>query len=321
MSGLVSPAEQDLIRLAVEAAGLPSSGFSCTQLRQAAVNVTCLIRFADGERYIARIYRWPFEGRDDLDRPTKELWLSQVLRQHDIPAAQVLSQVETDDGVAVVRTFLPGEPLGDLPEIYDDAWWATGQSLARVHRIQIGDGRSGVISGREVRPFPEGSWGHWQLANAVAHSEEVAGRGEYDVDPVLVRRVYQRALPLFDERPVRLLHNDPHAWNVLVAKDGADWRCTGWLDWEFAWAGDPDWDLARLDIFRLRDIGPTPSSFYDGYGSGPVPVVSELYEFAIMLWMSNQAATGDRVLLPTYERAHRFLLHARSVLAKLEDKV
>lgn len=312
---------EHLIPLALEAAGLPTSGFDFEPLGRQVINVTYVVRFDNGDRYVVRIYRWPFEGPDELDRPTKEAWLSEVLYQHGIPAARVLSKVETTDGIAVVRTYLRGDPLGDLPEMYDDAWRAVGESLARVHRIEVGDGTAGVIHGREVKPFSEGSWGRWQLANAVTHCEEVISRGEYRVDADQVRTIYERAVPLLDERPVRLLHNDPHAWNVLVAKDDNGWRCTGWVDWEFAWTGDPAWDLARLDIFRSKDIGPTPASFYEGYGSEPVPVVSELYEFAIMLWMSNQAATGDQVLAPTYERAHRHLRQAPSVLAHLEAAV
>jgi aminoglycoside phosphotransferase (APT) family kinase protein len=55
-------------------------------------------------------------------------------------------------------------------------------------------------------------------------------------------------VPLLDSRPVRLLHNDSHPWNILVDSVCGDWRVTGWLDWEFAWSGDPAWDIARLDI-------------------------------------------------------------------------
>ncbi|GAB3414857.1 phosphotransferase family protein [Flindersiella endophytica] len=309
------------IDLVLRAAGLPTDGYTSTPLGPLLVNATYLIQFDAGDRYVARIYRWPFDGPDDLDRAAKEMWLSDLLRRYGIPAPRVLTKVETDDGTAVLCSFLPGQTLGDLSEINDGAWRTVGESLARVHEIQVGDGSAGVIVGSRVRPFSEGSWGGWQLANALAHSEQVARHGEYDIDPDRVGALYQRAVTLFDERPVRLLHNDPHAWNVLVDCEPAGWRCTGWLDWEFAWAGDPAWDLARLDIFRLKDIGPTPLSFYEGYAAGPAPIVSELYEFAILLWMANQAATGDQTLLPTYRRAHRHLLRAPAVLANLEQLV
>lgn len=310
-----------LISSVVEAAGLSSRAYSCMPLGAAVVNTTNLLQFDNGDRYVLRIYRWPFDGPDDLDRANKEIWISELLRNRGIPAAHTLAKIETDAGSAVLRTFLPGNPLGDLPAIRSEPWRAVGESLAEIHDIEIGDGQAGVITGNKVRPFIEGNWGRWQVANAIAHCEQVARRGTYDIDPDRVHTLYQRAAPLFDNRPIRLLHNDPHAWNVLVAMNAGRWRCTGWLDWEFAWTGDPAWDLARLDIFRTKDIGPTPDSLYAGYGAGPAPIVSDLYELAIMLWMSNQAATGDQTLLPTYRRAHRFLLQAPAVLTHIEHLV
>jgi hypothetical protein len=80
-----------------------------------------VVRSANDDRFIVRIYRWPFDVPDELDRPTKEVWLSSLLHQHGIPAARVLLKVESHDETAVVLTFLPGLPLGDLPEKYDDA--------------------------------------------------------------------------------------------------------------------------------------------------------------------------------------------------------
>ncbi len=310
---------EEFIPIALAVADLPTDNFTVEPLGRQAVNATYMIRFPSDDRYIVRLYRWPFDGSDELDRPTKEAWLADVLQHHGIPAARVLARVETPAGTTVVLTYLPGVPLGDLPEMYDDAWFSVGHALARVHGMQVSDGRAGVISGRRVRPFPEGSWGCWQLANAVAHCDRIVSRDEYQLDAGRVRAIFQKAVPLLDSRPVRLLHNDPHPWNVIVEQGNSGWTCTGWLDWEFAWAGDPAWDLARLDIFRSIDIGPTPASFYSGYGSGPAPVVSELYELAILLWMSNEAATGDQQLLPTYQRAHHYLQQAPVVLTHLED--
>lgn len=312
---------ESLVRSALQAAGLPASGFTCEPLGRQAVNATTLVRYDNEDRYIVRVYRWPFDVPDELDRPTKEVWLAGLLSEHGIPAARVLSRVDAEGQTAVVLTFLPGVPLGDLPEMYDDAWRDVGRTLAAVHAIQVGDGTAGMIAGREVRAFPEGSWGRWQLANAINHATRVASRGMYRLDVDRVESIFQRAVALFDARPVRLLHNDPHAWNVIVDQSGGRWRCIGWLDWEFAWAGDPAWDVTRLDIFRSKDIGPTPQSFYEGYGYDPGPIVGDLYELAILLWMSNEAATGDQIMTPTYRRAHHYLQQAPAVLSRLEQRL
>ena len=310
----------DIVRLAADAAGIAIRRFTATLVSGGAMNQTLIVCDEDGARYVLKEYRWPCDGPDDLDRPAKEAWLCDLVRAHGIPAARQLATVMAGNAVVVLREYLPGRLLGDVPVRFGSAWQSAGEMLARIHQIRLSpDGRAGMIAGRRVRPFAEGSWGRWQLANAAAQSRQVARRGRYDVDQERVRRVYHRAVPLLDSRPVRLLHNDPHPWNILVDAAEGRWHCTGWLDWEFAWTGDPAWDVARLDIFRLKDIGPTPAGFAMGYGSPRVPVVSDLYEFAIMLWMSNQEAAGDEVLGPTYHRAHQYLSGAGAVLSRLEQ--
>ena len=308
-----------MVRLAANAAGVTLGRFTASLVGRGSINRTLIVGGDDGARYVLKEYRWPFGGSEDLDRPGKEAWLSDLVRGHGVPAPRQLSRVLAGDAVLVLREYLPGRPLGDVPVTCAPAWRSAGAMLASIHQIQLRpEGMAGMIVGFAVRPFAAGSWGRWHLANAVEHSWKVARRGRYDVDPDRVRRLYTRAVPLLDSRQVRLLHNDPHPWNVLVDAAGGSWRCTGWLDWEFAWTGDPAWDVARFDIFRLRDIGPAPAAFGDGYGSPRVPLVSDLYEFAIMLWMSNQDAAGDHILLPSYRRAHEYLSAADAVLTRLE---
>lgn len=315
----VSRVEQ-FAELTAKAAGVAIRRFSTSLINHAGgTNRTWLVQADDGSQYVLREYRWPHTTPDDLDRPEKEAWLADLVRTHGVPAPRQLSRVPVDGGVVAMYEYLPGRLLGDIPVTCAAAWRSAGQILARIHRVRVSSGgRAGVIVGRDVLPFPEGSWGQWQRENALWHSELVARRGMYDVDPRRVRRLYARAVPLLDNRPVRLLHNDPHPWNILVDTVRGEWHVSGWLDWEFAWSGDPAWDIARLDIFRLNDIGPTPKAFTFGYGEPRIPVVSELYEFAIMLWMSNQDAAGDKLLRTTYLKAHQYLLQADAVLSQLE---
>ena len=269
-----------IVQLAADAAGITIKHFSTRLVASGTINRTMIVLGDDGSRNVLQEYRWPYQEPDDLNRPDKEAWLSDLARRRGIPAPRQLSRVTAGDAIVVLREYLPGHLLGDVPVTCASAWRSAGETLASIHQIRLGaDDRAGVIAGRRVRPFAEGSWGRWQLANAVEHSQPVAHRGRYHIDPERVGRLYARAVPLLGSRPVRLLHNDPHPWNILVDATENSWHCTGWLDWEFAWTGDPTWDVARLDIFRLKDIGPTPAAFDGGYGSHRVPVVSELTPF------------------------------------------
>lgn len=52
---------------------------------------------------------------------------------------------------------------------------------------------------------------------------------------------------LVEHRPAPVLcHDDLHHGNVIFRFDGAAWRLAGFLDWEKAWAGPAESDLARM---------------------------------------------------------------------------
>jgi hypothetical protein len=93
------------------------------------------------------------------------------------------------------------------------------------------------------------------------------------------------------------------AHDPLVHPVEQGWECSGWLDWEYAWVGDPDWDLVRMDLFRTKPIGPTPSAFYEGYGAVPADLPRQVYALHIHLWMANDFLNGGSILPPTYEAA------------------
>jgi aminoglycoside phosphotransferase (APT) family kinase protein len=137
-----------------------------------------------------------------------------------------------------------------------------------------------------------------------------------DVDLTEIRGVLTKAQSLLDLQPVRLIHNDPHPWNVLV-RNG---RCVSWLDWEFAWAADPTWDLVRNALFRVTDIGSTPREFYEGYGRESDPTLFAIYELAVNLWMANEARYSDRIPV-TYRAAERYVTDLPERLARLHSLV
>ena len=83
-------------------------------------------------------------------------------------------------------------------------------------------------------------------------------------------------------------HSDAHAWNVMVAPDShGRWHLSGWLDWEFAWIGDPAWDHMRMTVQRFAPIGPTPEAWFDGYGTHPPPLNLAVSTLHFMLWKAS----------------------------------
>ena len=238
----------------------------------------------------AYVVRWRLDGKAHMLR--KETYLSDLLRRHDVPAPETLAIVSTEHGMATLSNRLPGIRLDvanqTLPE--DErlhAWQTAGEALRRAHEIAFP--ASGEIVGDQLAPFPT-PWGDWvtdSLADDVRWLRSAIGAPP--VDSALLDRVAAAAPKALRERPTRLLHNDALPQNVLVAPGPHGWRCTGWLDWEFARAGDPLWDVATLDFRPARLV---PDAFYTGYGARPPEPEASVYDLLMAVWRTRAEIEG-----------------------------
>jgi len=61
------------------------------------------------------------------------------------------------------------------------------------------------------------------------------------------------------------------------------------LDWEFARAGDPLWDVATLDF---RPAGLVPIAFYAGYGQTPPEPQASVYDLLMAAWRTRAELEG-----------------------------
>lgn len=323
---MIDTGDDQLVEALLIAAGLPTDDRVLVELSAStSTNVSYLVH-AQGRRLVARRYAWPYGETDGLERQAKEAWLLDHLASHGVPVPKLVAEASVAGRSGLLVEYVEGVTLGEAaashpPEEIASAWYDTGAVLRRIHACPPPPGGQGVIVGTEVRPFSEGSWASWQEANAFAHASTAAARVPDVVDPNRIRALFHRARPLIERQPTALVHNDAHAWNVLVREEPTGWRCVAVLDWEFAWVADPAWDLVRMDVFRVDDIGPTPAAFFDGYGYEPDPLVGDLYRLAIMLWMSNQAADGDDGLVPTYCAAATYLANLPQTVTSIEARL
>jgi aminoglycoside phosphotransferase (APT) family kinase protein len=76
-----------------------------------------------------------------------------------------------------------------------------------------------------------------------------------------VHALLEREAGLFDGTVATLCHDDLHADNVLLARAGGEWRITAVLDWDKAWAGPAESDVARLAFWD----GMTGPGFWEVY--------------------------------------------------------
>ena len=291
---------------------------------QGSTNRMSLVETDQGKRFIFREYRWPHDGRE-LDRVRKEPFLHERLRQHGIPAPQVLAATHYGPWGAVLLEYLPGELLGEVtprlePDARDQAWSSAGQVMRRIHSITYPTGTAGVILGEDLRPFEQGSWGRFCGRDLVRHAARLQEhRPDLRIDLGRLRSLADTIESVLDEAPAVLLHNDPHPWNVLVQEAEDGWECSGWLDWEYAWVGDPVCALVTFDMFRRKPIRPTPMALWDGYGALPPEPRRVFYELQISLWMANEYLDGSRALPPTHRAAISYIEDLEAHLAHIEQ--
>ena len=160
--------------------------------------------------------------------------------------------------------------------------------MRRAHGIRYPAGVHGVIVGDRIEPAVPDTWGHWMMYNLMHGARQLAERQAAILDVDELQALVEEALPCLNDHEPCLLHNDTHPWNVLVVESADGWRCSGWLDWEYAWVGDPAWDLAHMDLWRMAPIGDTPAGFWEGYGSRPPEPNRSVYEMSLCLWQAGE---------------------------------
>lgn len=171
-------------------------------------------------------------------------------------------------GVPVPDVVLAGRVPGDdtwqvLVQVHAEGtpWREVAPGLDRAGRDAVHRELAGILLAlRSVRPAsfgdlaepgdrgagrgPAGADAPGSVAALAARARlRIPGRAEQDT----FLRVLDREAALFaaDRDPV-LTHDDLHHGNVLVRRSVDGWRVASVLDWDKAWAGPADSDLARV---------------------------------------------------------------------------
>nr|WP_280421353.1 phosphotransferase family protein [Nocardia carnea] len=147
-----------------------------------------------------------------------------------------------------VMDRIEGSAPGDLPSyhsagLYFDAepaqrakmWWGCVDTIAEIHRL---DWRAMNL---DFLLFPQ--FGAAPLAQAIGYIDAALGWASSPQPPALRRAVDWLRANLYEPEHVALCWGDARMSNILY--DGA-FRVTGVLDWEIAYIGDHEADLAWM---------------------------------------------------------------------------
>jgi fructosamine-3-kinase len=157
----------------------------------------------------------------------------------------------------LIKTFIPGQEWAKVqpqlkPQELHDAYRQIGQAVAELHSIAFPDFGE-VHSDGSVQPM--GSY-------LAALTERARLRIVKPSLADLFLHVVDERRELFsDVSNACLCHEDLHKFNILFQRVQGNWRLATILDFDKAWAGHQESDLARLELWT----GMVGEGFWSAY--------------------------------------------------------
>jgi aminoglycoside phosphotransferase (APT) family kinase protein len=193
-----------------------------------------------------------------------------VAQQTTLPMPEILA---IDVSYAIwpwrylVKTHIPGREWNVVrkhmrPEELEQAYQQIGSAVAQLHSIHFP--AFGEIT-------PEGTvQGDSSLLPALhARAQRtIPNQNHYEIFASLLE---SRKGLFSDVQLPSLCHEDLHKHNILFHRVAGKWRLATILDFDKAWAGHAETDLARLDLWR----GMTSPAFWQAYEN--IHPTAELY--------------------------------------------
>lgn len=168
----------------------------------------------------------------------------------------------------LIKTYIPGQEWAIVRHQMDRedlsrAYRQIGNAVAQLHKIQFSG--FGELA-NDGRVLSDG-----QFLDALVKRAQLSIRGAQLRD--LFFSVVNRHTPLFsDIHQACLCHEDLHQHNILFQYRQGKWHLATILDFDKAWAGDHEIDLARMEFWR----GMTNDEFWLAYKS--VHIIDPEYE-------------------------------------------
>jgi len=257
------------------------------------------VTLAGGRRLVVKVAGPHAEHQVAFERSAM---LTALARKAGAPAPEVLGADDSRDHGRwryLVAEHIAGTPWRDVrPHLTVEQVAAAHRQLAAalVATQSIAFGAFGELD-RAGRP-PAAQ----DLLTALLRRAELRIRDERARESFLQLLSREADLFVADVRAT-LVHDDLHHGNVLFRRDGTDWRLVALLDWDKAWAGPAESDVARM-AFWDDMTGP---GFWDVYRAH-VPVRDGEDRRALvhqLLWCLEYDDASPRHAADTAHLRHR----------------
>ncbi len=246
----------------------------------------------EGETLFLRLAEEPGERRD------AEVAVHRLLRARGVAVPGILSW-EPDppelDRSAVLTTAMPGQPLGQCPDLPAEtiqiALKAAGRDLARINRIPVrGYGWADTTDPRDDTPIAEHATRTLWTAEYARTTEEILAAGLLSGGFASeLERAIDRWLTVPDPGPSSLAHGDFDPTHIFVSASG---EYTGIIDFGEIRGADPLYDLGYVMLHDQQAAqAPILPAILAGYRE-----VTPLPEDVLPLIRDQAIAIGVRML-------------------------
>lgn len=219
-----------------------------------------------------------------------------VSTQTAIPMAEVVA-VDTSYQLwpwrYFIKTLIPGVEWAVAqqqmsPEETSTAYGEMGEAIAQLHTISFpGFGDIPISAGVEMSD---------SYFNAlVEHARAIIKSPR--LQELFLSVLEKRRALFLDVQRASLCHEDLHKHNILFERRAGQWRLATILDFEKAWAGHPETDLGRLELWK----GMTSRAFWQSYEAlQPVePLYAQRRSVYQLLWCFEYAQPTPEHLTDT----------------------
>ena len=223
-------------------------------------------------------------------------WHKMVSTQTSIPMPEIISvDVSYRDYPwrYLIKTYIPGEEWATVrpklsAQALRHAYEQLGQAIGELHSISFdhfGDGLSNKTT--------DSNADYYRILTEKVHSSIQNSRNKYDYLALLARHKHL----FLNVTQARLCHKDLHPYNILFRQKAGEWQLATILDFDKAWAGHHEIDLAKVALWT----GMTGDGFWERYTQ--IMTVDDGYlerrPFYQLWWCLEYAANTPKHLADT----------------------